>query len=146
MTEVRITNHRPALLKLPDPVMLSEGKAGDMPRITGIGGGHRLIPGGNNIPSDAWTIAKNHKVIKEWLRLNWISEGGNTEEPEGPKSPESLTGYSGPTAIALAESESQVDVLKRWLKLDSRIEVTSVIKRRLEALGVKGPGRPRKSE
>lgn len=135
MELVRLNNTRPTILHLPDMLSITDSAGGDMPRVNGIGTGRSLVPGGNNIDATTWTAVKKNRTVLQWLKLRWITEGGDTTEPEGPPDPETLLEYNVTTAVALAEGEPKLPVLERWLKADERPDVTMAIKRKIEALG-----------
>ncbi len=138
---VRVTNHRPTLLHLPDRISIQRVKDADgsiHERMVGVGSGKQLIPGGNNVGKDEWEAAKGHHVVKQWLELGWLSEGGDTAKPEGPEPPRDLSGYQVQTATTMIEAEDSAETLAQWLKAETRNDVKAALQRRLEAVGAGG--------
>lgn len=134
MDLVRVNNTRPTILHLPDKVQVSSNSETG-PRIAGLGTGKSLLPGGNNVEREEWERSKKNRAVAQWLKIGWLVEGGNTEEPEGPLAPLSLAQVGPTTAVAMAEGEDDRDVLMRWLKDEERPEVKEALKRKIEALG-----------
>lgn len=126
---IRINNTRPAILHLPDEIVLNTDKDG--PRIAGLGTGKSLIPGGNNVDKDYWGRVK--VKVKPWLELGWITEGGDVAKPEGPEAPKTLSEFNQPKAISLIEIENDRDVLKRWRNSEHRAEVKAVLDAKLDS-------------
>lgn len=139
MDMVRVNNKRPTILHLPDNLR-AEGDEKNL-RMIGIGTGKSLQPGGNNVDRAEWERAKQHKEVASWLKLGWLEEGGNTDQPEGPLAPISLMDYGEQTAIAMVEGEDSREILSRWLSLETRPNVKQALQRKLEALGDSKRGR-----
>lgn len=135
---VRIENTKARLLHLPDQLhIVGENGKGRGGRVMSVGTAKSLQPGGNNVSAEEWERCRNHKVVREWLRLGWLKEGApeDVASPEGPLAPLSLSGYGAATAIAMAEVEDDRAVLSRWLKDEQRPDVQTAIRRRMEARG-----------
>jgi hypothetical protein len=135
---IRVTNNRPTLLHGPDQLRIAD--IGDVQRFdfTSVGTGITFQPGGNNVERKAWEVAKKNRTVRSWLQLNWLSEGGDVNAPEGVAPPETLSNYNESAAVALVEMEGDLAALQRWKGQEERAVVKTAITKKLDSLSGKG--------
>src|SRR5262245_9714830 len=124
MDLVRITNTRPTILYLPDQLVKTGAKGPDGTlvdaRFVGFDTGKAMGPGGNNVNRAEWEAAKRHQIVRGWLEMGWLIEGGDVSKPEGVEPPKSLSVYGVAASIALIETESVYSTLRQWLETEQR--------------------------
>lgn len=132
---VAILSHRPTILHLPPEVRTSKDRDGDVVFLeasTPLKPGERNRPVATIISAEAWKRAKEHKAVKQWLKIGWVSEQKAAEPaPTETPPPESLAGYAGPAAMAMVETEQNEATLRMWLAVEGRPIVKEAIAKRL---------------
>lgn len=120
----RVVNNRPTLIELP----------------TVNGTSMRLVPGGNNVPTEYMETVKSNPAVSMYLDLGWIELASAKElsKPEGVEAPRSLREYSLKASEAFVEIETSKKVLKTWAANDSRQEIKDAVSKRMSAISLLG--------
>ena len=105
---VRVNTTRPTFYHLPDVLQFADVEQstdplaklaamlsgrGNAPPM-GIGTGHSLKPGGNNVRADYIRQVLKHRDVQAKIALGWITIGGDVAQPEGIPAPQTLGEYT----------------------------------------------------
>lgn len=137
--DVSIINRRPTILHLPPQVVVDKnGEGRDRPRCLDsvpLKPGSDRQPVATPVAAEVWERAKDHKIVKQWIRLGWVSvKPADVAAPTDTPPPPDLSGYQGPAAIGLVETEESVVTLRMWDGAESRQAVKKAIVDRLKSL------------
>lgn len=138
MDTIAILNRRTTVLHLPPRVIV--GKDADGDRVS-LEPSTPLMPAGKDkpvatsVPLEVWERAKQHRSVKQWLALGWVGEKpADVQAPTETPPPDSLSGYAGPAALALVETEQNESTLRMWLAAEGRPPIKDAITKRLSTV------------
>jgi len=89
-----------------------------------------FLPGNNEISEDDWKKIKSNKQIQEEIKMGDIEEIYGVDESN--KKTTSIKEMKAEDAIKIISETYDLKTLKKWRKQDSRDEVRSELKNRIE--------------
>lgn len=108
------------------------------PRVFRIGG-LVLLPGVNEVDSEAWLKAKKHPFIESAFDdgdLRWVpGRGPDDVKAKQPVEAYPLKGMPVKTAIAVVKKTPSIAVLEGWKKVETKKEILSAISAQIEEIG-----------
>jgi hypothetical protein len=139
IADVTLLNRRPTILHLPPLFAVPKDAEGndrpDLQRSVPLTPGDAKRPVATVVRSDVWGRCKEHKAVKQWLRLGWIAvKPADVAAPTEAPPPDNLLEYNVQAAIALVDTEKSEANLRAWIAAEGRQPVRDALNKRLVAI------------